>query len=42
MENGKTLKKHQNVLTETHKKRQILLHRFLGGCTLLSPTPSFF
>ena len=34
MENSKTLKKHQNVLTGTHKKRQILLHRFLGGYTL--------
>ena len=38
----KTFKKHQNVLTGTHKKRQILLHRFLGECTLFSPTPSFF
>ena len=31
----KTLKKHQNVPTGTHKKRQILFHRFLGDYTLL-------
>ena len=31
----KTFKKHQNVPTGTHKKRQILFHRFLGDYTLL-------
>ena len=31
---AETFKKHQNVLTGTHKKRQILFHRFLSEYTL--------
>ena len=38
----KTFKKHQNVLTRTHKKRQILFHRFVGEYTFFLPIPSFF
>ena len=37
----KTLKKHQNVPTGTHKKRQILFQRFLGEYTLF-PTLLLF
>ena len=37
----KTFKQNQNVLTVTHKKRQILFHRFLGEYTKLL-TPSLF
>ena len=39
----KIFRKHQNVPMETHRKRQILFHRFLvlGECTLFL-TPSFF
>ena len=33
----KALKKHQNVLTATHKKREILFQRFVGEYTLLPP-----
>ena len=40
----KTFKKHQNVLTGTHKKRQIFFHRFAGEYSLLLLTNhySFF
>ena len=38
---SKTFKKHQNVPTETHKKRQKFFHRFLGEYTLFL-LPSFF
>ena len=34
----KTFKKHQNVLTGTHKNRQIFFHRFAGEYSLLLPT----
>ena len=37
----KTFRQNQNVLTVTHKKRQILFHRFLGEYTKLL-TPSLF
>ena len=38
---SKSIQKHQNVPTGTHKKRLILFHRFLGEFTLflISPPP---
>ena len=38
----KIFKKHKNVPSGTHKKRQILFHRFSGECTLFLPPPSSF
>ena len=35
----KTFKRYHNVLTGTHKKRQILVHRFVGEYTLFLPIP---
>ena len=37
----KAFKIYQSLLTGTHKKKQILLHRFVGKYTLFH-TPSFF
>ena len=47
---SKSIQKHQNVPTRTHKKRLILFHRFLGEyilfltppCPHPIPPPSFF
>ena len=38
----KAFKKHQNVLTRIHKKRQILFHRFVGEYALFLPISLLF